>query len=141
MKNNLFQIIDRNQPSFKYRLKFIDDEANTRSYIPNIIFSLNSIRKISCHMDILSKHMIAYYLEQPDFDPKSENIEVITEDGKPRYVKYNYWLRLDGDVESRQLSKSEYQHLLLRLKYNSVYGDNAKYPTIEELKEYCNSKE
>ena len=142
-KNNLVEIVNRNQISSQHRLKFIDDEANTRSYIPNVIFSLDSIKAIYCDMDVLLKSTIKDYLEEPDFDPKSANIEVITENGTPKYVQYDYWLKLNGDDDDEiyPLSKSEYMDILYKLDFKSIYGMGAKYPTIEELKEYVKEKE
>ena len=141
MKNNLVQITNRNQISSQHRLKFIDDEANTRSYIPNVIFSLDSIKAIYCDMDILLKSTIKGYLDQPDFDPEALNIEVIWDDDEPKYVEYTYWLKLNDSDETYQLSKFEYQKLRHELGFDSLWCPKAKYPTIEELKEYAKEKE
>ena len=139
--NNLVQITNRNQIPIRHHLKLIDDESRTRSYMPNIIFSVDSVKAVYCDMEILLKRDINDFLAVPDFNPEDENIEVITEDGKPKYVHYSYWLKLKDDDETYPLSKFEYQHLLFNLNFIHMCDFNAKYPTIEELKEYVKEKE
>ena len=139
MKNNLFEIVNRNQISSQTHLEFYTAD-NVGSYQPNIIFSLDSVAKIDCDMDILFKHSINEYLAQSDFNPVTSNIEEIREDGKPIYVKYSYWLKLNDNDEIYPLSKNEYQYLRYKLGFDdnpaSKWSTKAKYPTIEELKEY-----
>ena len=136
MKNNLVQITNRNQIPIRHHLKFMDDESRTRSYMPNIIFSMDSVKAVYCDMEVLLKRDINDYLALPDFNPEDENIEVITDDGKPKYVHYSYWLKLKDDDETYPLSKFEYRNLLFNLNFIHMCDFNGKYPTIEELKEY-----
>lgn len=138
MRNNLFEIVNRNQISSQTHLKFY--AGNVGSYRPNVIFSLDSVKEMYCDMDVLLKSTIKDYLAQPDFDPVTSDIEEIWEDGNPIYVQYSYWLKLNDSDEIYPLSKNEYQYLRYRLDFDSDPGSKwspkAKYPTIEELKEY-----
>ena len=136
MKNNLIYIINSWQVTPHDHIKFTDDESNMRSYVPHIIFSSDSVKKLYCDMDILLPFEIKDRLEQPDFDPKSDDIEVIEKDGKTTYVQYKYFLKLDDDDKLYRLSKDEYQYLLYKLDFDRMCDFKAKYPTIEELKEY-----
>ena len=143
MKNDLVQIVNRNQIS-KWdvlHFKFVDEESNTRSFIPSITFSMGLIKAVYCDMDILTKGTIKEYLEQPGFDPESEDIEEITDDDKPIYVQYKYWLKFKDDEGTYRLSKDEYQRILYTTFDDSIWYDEAKYPTIEELKKYVKEKE
>ena len=147
-KNNLVEIVNRNQISSQSHLRFDADYktyGNVCSYQPSVIFSLDSIKSIYCDMDILLKSNIKDYLEQPDFDPVDSNIEVIWEDGNPIYAQYSYWLKLDDSDETYPLTRCEYQNLRIKLGFDYDVGPKwstkAKYPTIEELKEYVKEKE